>query len=575
MLIINHNVVTTFAAWLFLLLAAPVYAAAPGDELNAPSPLPEVDTSSDTPVPMNSYAQLELLMRITENSRQELAKLRQELQKSKDEHDRKRISEGIEALALEVEQLQYTMEKVATGGADLELFGQRTQGEFNWKQDIEDVFQPIVIELRRWTERPRKIERLRTERAYLEQRLPVAEAALSNIARLKGDLATPSPVRKELDKLNERWKKRQDEITSRLQLVDFELQNLLEPAPETNRPSSSALKSFFAGRVADILLALVAMAAVYLIVHLIHHAYSRALARRKQPRGLFTRLISIFMRILAFALGILAAMSVLYMRGDWIILGLLIIMLIGAAWAIKQSGPRYYNEMRTFLNMGDVREGERVIYNGLAWQVGSLNLFTILHNPMLRGGTLRLSLKEIGELQSRPSHNDEPWFPSAENDFVLLEDETFGRILVQTPELVQIAVGGAVKTYPVHAYLDQHPRNLSRSGFAVATKFGVDYSLQREIEGVKDRLKAYLDSNLRSHPMGAHLKETVVDFDSAGASSLDFILVAIFNGVAAENYFLAQRLLQRFALDASNEFGWEIPFQTVTVLTKPVSAAQN
>jgi hypothetical protein len=516
---------------------------------------------------MNSQAQLELLLRIADNSRQELTLLRQELSKSKDDLDRKRMGEGIEALSLEVEQLQYTVEKVATGGADLEMFGQRSTDQFNWKQEIEDVFQPIVIELRRLTERPRKIERLRTEKAYLDQRLPAAEAALSNLAQLQKEIS-PGPVRKEIDKLSNRWKKRQDEILSRLQLVEFELKNLLNPPVESTRQTTSALKAFFAGRIADILLALMAMIAAFLAVHLIHRGYTHTLARRKRPAGLAARFVSLFLRLMALTLGLLAAMSVLYVRGDWIILGLLIIVLIGAAWAIKQSVPRYYNEVRTFLNLGDVREGERVIYNALPWQVGALNLFTLLHNPMLRGGTLRLSLKEMGELQSRPCHNDEPWFPSAENDHVLLEDGTFGRVMVQTPELVQLTVGAAVKTYPVHAYLGQHPRNLSRAGFVAVTKFGVGYALQQDLHRVQEQLKQHVETKLRAHPLGNHIQEFSLDFDAAGASSLDFILVARFAGAAAESYFPAQRLLQRLALEACNELGWDIPYQTLTVHMK-------
>lgn len=545
----------------------PSHASPPAD-VNAAEP-PSTAESAPAPenVPMNSQAQLELLMRIADNSRQELTLLRQELSKAKDDLDRKRMGEGIEALSLEVEQLQYTVEKVATGGADLELFGQRSTDQFNWKQEIEDVFQPIVIELRRLTERPRKIERLRTEKAYLDQRLPVAENALSNLAQLQKEI-TSGPARKEIDKLSNRWKKRQNEILGRLQLLEFELKNLLNPPMESTRPGTSALKAFLAGRVADVLLAITAMIATFLAVHLIHSGYLQALARRKRTSGLIARFISLFLRLMALILGLLAAMSVLYVRGDWIILGLLIIVLIGAAWAIKQSVPRYYNEVRTYLNLGDVREGERVIYNALPWQVGELNIFTQLHNPMLRGGTLRLSLKEIGELQSRPCHNDEPWFPSAQNDFVLLEDGTFGRVIVQTPELVQLTVGAAVKTYPVHAYLDQHPRNLSRAGFVAVSKFGVGYALQQDAHRVQEQLKQHVETKLRAHPLGNHLQEFSLDFDAAGTSSLDFILVARFDGAAAENYFSAQRLLQRLALEACNEFGWDIPFQTLTVHMK-------
>ena len=101
--------------------------------------------------------------------------------------------------------------------------------------------------------------------------------------------------------------------------------------------------------------------------------------------------------------------------------------------ALRHSLPLYVREARTLLNIGPVREGERVVYQGLPWKVTSLNVYCTLINPALSGGRLRLSLDEVATLHSRQYEEREAWLPTQEEDYVLLDDTTFGRVLQQTP----------------------------------------------------------------------------------------------------------------------------------------------
>jgi hypothetical protein len=100
--------------------------------------------------------------------------------------------------------------------------------------------------------------------------------------------------------------------------------------------------------------------------------------------------------------------------------------------------PRFMTEARMLLDMGPVREGERVLFNGISWQVKALNMYSILVNPELQGGLLRLPLSELSGMISRPDDPEEPWFPTRKGDFVMLNDGTFGQVLLQTPEVVQL-----------------------------------------------------------------------------------------------------------------------------------------
>ena len=103
-------------------------------------------------------------------------------------------------------------------------------------------------------------------------------------------------------------------------------------------------------------------------------------------------------------------MTVLYVLGDWLILAIIMVFLVGVLFALRNSLPRYMHEVRLLLNLGPVREGERVIYQSLPWRVSRLNIYSSLVNPSLTGGIIRLPLSEMLQLVSRRWSRDEPWF---------------------------------------------------------------------------------------------------------------------------------------------------------------------
>ncbi|MCB1820146.1 MAG: hypothetical protein KDI73_01010, partial [Candidatus Competibacteraceae bacterium] len=246
--------------------------------------------------------------------------------------------------------------------------------------------------------------------------------------------------------------------------------------------------------------------------------------------------------------------------------GLLVLMVIGLLWGLRQSLPRYMREIRTLLDMGSVREGERVIYNGAPWKITGLNLYSTLQNPLLRGGSLRLPLDKMADLQSRSYAPEEPWFPSQENDIVILDGDIYGKVLLQTPEIVQLQVVGSIKTFAIADYLGKNPRNLSRDGFAVPVVFGLDYQHQGEIlSHIVPTLRAYLEAQLEEQSFRPHLTNLLVEFNEAASSSLNLLIVAVFSGAGAGDYWPIRRFLQRATVSACNQYGWAIPFDQLTV----------
>jgi hypothetical protein len=262
----------------------------------------------------------------------------------------------------------------------------------------------------------------------------------------------------------------------------------------------------------------------------------------------------------------LSALLVLYLFQDWVLLTLAVVFMIGLAWTSKSAIPRIWGEMLLMLNLGTVREGERLIYNGVPWLVQSLNFGALLVNPELAGGQLRLPLHDLFELRSRSFEPAEPWFPTRLGDWVLLDDGTLGKVVLQTPEVVRlILLGGGRRTWPTPDFLTQSPVVLS-TGFRLSVPFGLDYQHQAFIaREIPTRLASRLREGLLREGYEKDLVNLDVEFAAAGASSLDLHVLADFSGAAAPHYHVLQRAIQRLCVEACNDYGWVIPFPHVTL----------
>ena len=81
-------------------------------------------------------------------------------------------------------------------------------------------------------------------------------------------------------------------------------------------------------------------------------------------------LIDILYHITTFLIAIMAAFVVLYSAGDWLLLGLAIMVMVGLLWSARNILPDFFERSKLLLNIGAVREGERIVYNGIPWKIG-------------------------------------------------------------------------------------------------------------------------------------------------------------------------------------------------------------
>ncbi|MBX2858155.1 MAG: hypothetical protein KTR17_05795 [Cellvibrionaceae bacterium] len=525
------------------------------------------DAQSEESVKPQVIDQVGAIIEDINRAKADIRALDKQLSRTNLETQREQLEQEKKVELTKLENLHKSLEQIATGAVDLSLFEQPISEDFSWQAELKDVFQPLLLELKKLTERPRQIERLRSEQNTLRSQLEAAKLAVEEIEVLASAVEA-SAVKKTLGKLLKEWRETSHDLESRLQLVSFQLDEKLYSDESKSVAVMDAVKSFFTGRGANLLLAFGAFIASFATLRYLSHALERVISKgRDSERRFFGRLVHVVFQVLTLVLSIFALMATLYAVSDWLILTLLIIVLIGFIFALRNSLPRYMEEVRLLLNLGPVREGERVIYNGLPWRVSRLNIYSDLVNPLLTGGRLRLPTREMLKLVSRRWSRNEPWFPSKPNDFLLLADGTYGKVLLQTPECVQVAVeGGALKTYPVADFLAAAPHNLSQEGFGLFVNFGLDYSLQAQITSqVMEALQMSIDKALQQAPFAEFVKESRVEFAEAASSSLNLMMMVFFTGEAAHQYYPIQRFLQGAAVNACNEHNWTIPFNQITL----------
>ncbi len=324
---------------------------------------------------------------------------------------------------------------------------------------------------------------------------------------------------------------------------------------------------FFKSRGKNIIIALLTFAGVFLIFRLFDRAFRKIHpAFKSKERPFYIRLIEVVLLFMTITMATFASLFTLYISGDWFLLSIAIIFIFGALWTARAGFTRYYEQVKLMLNLGSVRENERIIHKGVPWSVESLQLFSKLKNPALSPSTIRLPIKELTDRVSRPCSDNEPWFPCRIDDWVILSDGIRGKVISQSPDMVELVQrGGAIVTYQTADFLGLNPKNLSRN-FRIKSVFGIDYAHQSECTGaILKQAKEFILSKIEEDGYDKHVLNINVEFESAGASALNLVIIADFSGDIAELYGRLIRALQRYSVDACNNFGWNIPFNQLVI----------
>lgn len=484
--------------------------------------------------------------------------------KSADSEERQtKIKEELSSLRQKLEDYEKDFERIATN-VDWEELDTGEQQDFDWQKEIRDIFRPVINGLKKITERPMQIEKLRSEAEFHEKRLAALKDALENIQNIIPQ-SQDETLNRRLKALEKKWKKEERQISNQLTVTRHHLEEKLKQKTSVWQSAQNILQLFFKSRGRNLILSVLAFIAVFFLLRLIYRLIRKIIpAYKAEIRPFYLRLFEAAYHVLTYIVSACALLAVLYVFNDWILLSFVIIFGIGIAWAAKQGIFQFWEQTKILLNIGSVRDNERIIYNGIPWKIASLSIYSQLENPCLTVPRIRIPLKELIGQVSRPYHKDEPWFPCEADDWVILSDGTFGKVGIQTQEFVQLFCGAMPKTYLTQDFLGLTPGNLSK-GFFLTSTFGIDYDHQDICtKEVPEKMQQMLTERLAQEGFEDDLTDLSVQFKEAGASSLDLMIIASFTGNAAPFYGKLGRLLQQIALETATQYGWGVPFPQIT-----------
>ena len=544
-------------AWPGLLLA--LLLSAPG----------YCDTDGRTnPVAAETLTTLANIISLRISLQDDIKDIKARIAQAQSDPERAGLLRDLEKAEADLQTVSRNFESVATG-VDASKLRAETVEAFDFQKEIFALLRPAIDEMKEMTAHVRQKADQKEKIAYYEERLPIIRQAIGNLENLARQGDDPR-LNDAVAAVLANWKKQLAFMSSELQAAELQLSKLVASETSITEASQSYLKSFFQKRGLYITEALLVVFVVVLLSRL-----SLSMLRRYFPgfkarhRSFRVRLVELIHRILTFALIVIGPMIVFYVVEDWVLFSLGLLLLIGAALTVRQTLPRYWHQMQIFLNIGAVREGERLYLDGIPWLVEEINFFCTLNNPVAELSQ-RLHIEDMVKLKSRPCKSDEPWFPCRKGDWVILNDGVRGKVVGISPELVQLVErGGAKLTYLTGDFLAKSPRNLAVS-FRLKEIIGISYTLQREATTtVIASLQDYVMSRLQEEGYGEQLVSLRVEFNRAAESSLEMAVIADFKGEVGDLYNRLRRALQRYCTDACTEYGWEIPFPQLTLHGAP------
>lgn len=535
-------------------------------------PATEAWSQSDTEAPAESInvedmqaIRLDELARLLQKKTEQRAELEKSLAGKSDPVPADK-QKALNNLNRDISNLSDTFEMIALSNMDTSVLKGSDIVTTDWRQDLLDILNPLIESLKSITKRPRQVAEARDTVFRSEARLLITKQAVSELEAIPaGSLDEDATLR--VSNLLSKWRDEQAQYEQQRLVAQAQLERLSEDQETFFQGIWPATRLFLLGRGLTLVIALTTGFLTWALMRFLWWTYTTRFTTKDQRRNsTWFRLLEYSFYLVTTLIILFVTLVVLYVREDLLLLALAFLIIVATVLGLRQYLPRYVREARLLLNLGAVREDERIVYNGLPWQVMSLNLHTVLRNPAL-DGVIRLPLEVIGTLVSRPVKNN-LWFPSNRGDYVILPDGTFGQIRVQTPDLIEISVkGGMTMTYSTQDFYCINLINLSRDKtFGVSVTFGFDYSLQSiSLTEVPETLKRDIQQALEDAGYKKHLDKLIVELSSANASSLDFLVFATMSSEVASDYFKLNRLIQQTCVAAANANDWNIPFPQLTV----------
>lgn len=479
--------------------------------------------------------------------------------------DREKLEEQAENLAKETEETLDEISTIATG-VELESLDGLEEQKLSFREELGTALEPLIREMKDATSSQQEIDQLRGAVKRLSGQFEVASEAIRNLEDTISETKDTS-LKKTLQKEMARWQDRSNELKTKLSAAQYQLEKLESEQPSMMDALSATISDIFKNRGVHLLAGVLAAVSVGILLSKLKRFVFRDRAKLPSCKVTFAgRLVNLLFMIAIVVGSILAFLMVLWLVNDWALLTLSVLLIFGMVWTAKNAIPQYLNQAKMMLNLGTVRAGERALFNGISWEVQRVSPYTDLINPQLEGGLIRLPLDTLMTMHSRPTTENELWFPCSKGDWVQLSDETFGQSLQQTPDHVELElVGGSRKVFPTAEFLSLHPENLSKN-FQIKVMFGIDYALLDDaIEEIPAIFEAAIREGLDAFLKEGGLSGVQVTFSKAAASSLDYRIAVDFEGSVASRKLDLEDQINALCVSVCQSRNWGIPFPQIAV----------
>jgi hypothetical protein len=547
-----------------LLLFSVIFSPVPLAAANQAADKPPTQSPAIRQVsPEETLDMLTSLVELQNNLKKQLALTREKIKGSVSNAEKERLEEELVRLDQQLSDSSKDFERIATG-VQVDLFVEKKAEPFSWKEEIATLIEPAIKEIKRLTARARQKTKLKDTISDLAGMKPIAESAVKHLERLS-EATKDVEIKKEIKELLPEWRNNENRIRNKMELAQLELSQMQDKEVSLVESFSKSIGNFFRVRGLYLLVAMIAFGCAILAGRLLHRLVFRLLPGANQEhRPFHIRVVDLAIRVSTVLLAIVGLFFVLYQAEDWFLLSLAIIFFLGLSWTVRQTVPRLWHQGRLMLNVGSVREGERLLLHNVPWKVETIHVFCLLYNPTL-GIRLRLPIEQLVGMVSRPYSPEEPWFPCKKGDWVVVGDRPRTRIVSLSHELVEtVERGGKRYLFQTADFLGENPVNLSRN-FRLRVVFGIGYDLQAQATmEIPNLLKSFIEARMEEEGYQDSCLNLLVEFKGAGASSLDLQVLADFKGELADIYSRLERALQRWCVDAATAYNWEIPFPQLT-----------
>lgn len=409
----------------------------------------------------------------------EVSRLNEQLREETREANKAKWRDQIFGLQKKQTKLRQQFIEIAAGvEIEEDIRGQQEPSK-DFVKELQNILTPLLDNLRRVSKRPREISSLKSEIGEIEGLLPARILALSRIEKRFSD--------PQYDLLRAKLESAIKHLEREIKGLQIELdtkRRRLEKLAGNKKPIWETVKEyfliFFKTKGINILIFLLALGTTFWFSVIFRHKLFQLAIFRGRLKALDKTLQALY-NTMAVVLCFFFALFCLYLLNDWMLVTLFAFLVMGVVITSRQVIPQFLNETKLILNLGTVREGERLIWGGVSWKITKLGFYSHLVNPNLQGGEIIISAKELLNYVSRPIVAGEIWFPTYVGDWISIEGGNIGKVLSQTPDHVLVQFKGAGKKYyGITDYIALQPQNLSM-GFEVECIVPLDFIHQKEV----------------------------------------------------------------------------------------------